>query len=304
MSRYIGFLSFALVVTGGVLAWLVQSSSLTAQVPGVTPVEVEIPIAKAIPAPPAGRKEGVFHLHAMKESEQKIQKALTGPRGVEIEFIDTPLKDGMDFIADAHDITILIDEAALQEEGVAIDEPINRTLSQITLESALNIILEPMGLTYVIEDEVLKITTLIDADEKHTTRVYNTGYLRQIGVEPEDLSKTIQAVVQPDDWRRNARRAEVARVPEKHTVVAKEEGGTVRVWDVQTGQPAFQIKNVAAQPGPGRPGDADATPLPLNSIEVLGDMLVVSAPQSVHEEIKDLLVQLDRRWEQTVGGRQ
>jgi hypothetical protein len=96
---------------------------------------------------------------------------------VDIEFIDTPLKDAMDFLADAHDITIIMDEQALTEEGVAIDEPLNRTLSGITLRSALKIILEPLGLTYVIEDEVMKITTIIAAEDKLSTRVYPVGDL-------------------------------------------------------------------------------------------------------------------------------
>jgi hypothetical protein len=60
---------------------------------------------------------------------------------------------------------------------VAIDEPINRTLSGITLRSAMKIILEPLGLTYIIEDEVMKITTIIAADEKLSSRVYPVGDL-------------------------------------------------------------------------------------------------------------------------------
>jgi hypothetical protein len=116
-------------------------------------------------------------LHKNSPSEEKIQAALIDPTGVTIEFIDTPLKDAMEFIADAHEITILIDEVALTEEGVNLDEPINRTLSGITLRSALKIILEPLGLTYVIEDEVMKITTIIAADDLLSTRVYPVGDL-------------------------------------------------------------------------------------------------------------------------------
>jgi hypothetical protein len=123
------------------------------------------------------KKWASVDLHKNSPSEEKIQAALIDPQGVEIEFIDTPLKDAIEFLADAHEITILIDEQALTEEGVSIDEPINRTLSGITLRSALKIILEPLGLTYVIEDEVMKITTIIAAEEKLSTRVYPVGDL-------------------------------------------------------------------------------------------------------------------------------
>ena len=110
-------------------------------------------------------------------AEEKIQAALIDPQGVDIEFIDTPLEDAMSFLADAHDITIIIDDQALVEEGVQIDQPINRTLSGITLRSAMKIMLEPLGLTYIIEDEVMKITTIIAAEEKLSTRVYPVGDL-------------------------------------------------------------------------------------------------------------------------------
>lgn len=123
------------------------------------------------------RKWASVDLHKNSPAEEKIQAALIDPQGVDIEFIDTPLSDAMQFLADAHDITILVDEQSLTEEGVAIDEPINRTLSGITLRSAMKIILEPLGLTYIIEDEVMKITTIIAAEEKLSTRVYPVGDL-------------------------------------------------------------------------------------------------------------------------------
>lgn len=123
------------------------------------------------------KKWASVDLRKYSPAEEKIQAALIDPQGVEIEFIDTPLKDAMEFLADAHDITILIDEPALVEEGIAIDEPINRTLSGITLRSALKIILEPLGLTYVIEDEVMKITSILASEDILSTRVYPVGDL-------------------------------------------------------------------------------------------------------------------------------
>ena len=123
------------------------------------------------------KKWASVDLHKNSPAEEKIQAALIDPQGVEIEFIDTPLKEAMDFIADANGITIIMDEPALTEEGISIDEPINRILSGVTLRSALKIILEPLGLTYIIEDEVMKITTSLAAEDKLSTRVYPVGDL-------------------------------------------------------------------------------------------------------------------------------
>ncbi|MBW3542176.1 MAG: hypothetical protein KY476_18050, partial [Planctomycetes bacterium] len=116
-------------------------------------------------------------LESTSPQEERIRAALVDEQGVDIQFIDQPLKESMEFLADAHGITIIIDEQSLQDEGIATDEPLNHILSGITLRSALKIMLEPLGLTYIIEDEVMKITTKIAADEKFSTRVYPVGDL-------------------------------------------------------------------------------------------------------------------------------
>ncbi len=103
-------------------------------------------------------------------NEQKILSALDQP--TEVEFIDTSLKDALDFIEDLHKIEIWINEAKIMEEGIAIDQPVNLQLSGVSLRSALRLMLEPLQLTYVIRNEVMEITTLTDAETALSTRVY------------------------------------------------------------------------------------------------------------------------------------
>ena len=122
-------------------------------------------------------------LHRNSPAEERIQAALS--ETTEVEFVDTSLKDAMEFVADLHDITIILNETALSEEGIASDEPITQVLSGISLRSTLKIILEPLGLTYIIEDEVMKITTEIDAEEQLSTRVYPVGDLVIPIVQPQ-----------------------------------------------------------------------------------------------------------------------
>ena len=102
--------------------------------------------------------------------EQRLEAALA--ERTDLAFTDTPLTDAIDFLEDVHGISIIIDTAALQDEGVDPSSPVNIELSGITLRSALKLMLTPLQLTYVIEDEVMKITTQAKADEVLTTRVY------------------------------------------------------------------------------------------------------------------------------------
>ena len=295
MSRRIGFLTPATgLIFGGFLLWSVFAAEASAQ-EAETPeaqATAETPMMKSVPAPPAHRAEGIFHFYTANKAEQAILDALRDPQGVEIEFIDTPLKDAMEFVADAHRIPILIDEVALTEESIAIDEPISRTLTGIKLDSALKIILRPLGLTHIVEDEVLKITSAKAADAKRVTRVYNTGYLKQVGVEPDALAKTIQATIEPEQWRSNTRPA--ASTGEKETVIYRDQEGRLRLENIPDGQATILR---TAQLSTNR----QPSPPPQNSVQVLGEMLVVSAPSSAHEKIRDLLIQLDRRWELEQG---
>ena len=69
------------------------------------------------------------------------------------------------------------------------DEPVNMSLSGISLRSALKIILEPLALTYVIQDEVMRITTETKAEE-----------LAQHEVRESPFGKHVPGWAQPGIW--------------------------------------------------------------------------------------------------------
>ncbi len=103
-------------------------------------------------------------------NEQRIRRALT--ETTEVALIDTPLADAITYLKDLHNIEIWLDKETLSKDGIATDQLVSLTLSGISLRSALRLLLEPLLLTYVIEDEVMKITTITNAEEKKSTRVY------------------------------------------------------------------------------------------------------------------------------------
>lgn len=117
-------------------------------------------------------------LHKDSPNEQKISRALD--QQTSLEFPDNTLKEVVDFITQLHNIPIRLDEQALTDAGLDADTRVNLVISGISLRSALKLLLENVNgtpLTYVIEDEVMKITTAEKADEKYQTRVYPVGDL-------------------------------------------------------------------------------------------------------------------------------
>ncbi|MCA9079146.1 MAG: hypothetical protein KDA58_01255 [Planctomycetaceae bacterium] len=98
-----------------------------------------------------------------------------------LEFPGNPLADVADFISELHEIPILLDEATLASEGVAPDTEVRTVISQVSLRSALKLVLADVGgvpLDYVIEDEVLKITTRDQADRTYETHIYDVRALQ------------------------------------------------------------------------------------------------------------------------------
>ena len=108
-----------------------------------------------------------------KESERRIYRALN-QRG-EVNFNGTPLSGVVKYFKAAYGIPIVIDDKALEAEGVTPEEPITIELPTISFRSTLKLILEPLQLTYVIEDEVMRITSRNTS--ANVVRVYPVGDL-------------------------------------------------------------------------------------------------------------------------------
>lgn len=97
------------------------------------------------------------------------------------------------------EIPILIDEPALMDEGISNDSPVNLSLAGISLKSALRLMLEPLQLTAVIDEQVLKITTIIKAEEMVGIMIYDIHDLPLNG-DTNLLIETLTTVIKPESW--------------------------------------------------------------------------------------------------------
>ncbi|MCA9155338.1 MAG: VWA domain-containing protein, partial [Planctomycetales bacterium] len=89
-----------------------------------------------------------------KPQERKIYEALDKP--ARLEFLDTPLADVVQFLADEHKIPIHIDTLSLQDDGIDTQTPVTVNLNGVSMRAGLRLMLEGLGLTYIIDDEVLQ----------------------------------------------------------------------------------------------------------------------------------------------------
>jgi hypothetical protein len=104
-------------------------------------------------------------------TEKRIYEALEKP--VEnFDFTETPLRDVIAQIEDAQGIPVEIDSKAFEDAGLDLETPVTKSVSGISLRSALRLLLGDLDLTYLIKDEVLLITTKDKAAENLVVKVY------------------------------------------------------------------------------------------------------------------------------------
>jgi general secretion pathway protein D len=271
------------------------------------------------------RKGSKDRIQRRTERELEIEKRLKTP--VLLKYQDTPLSEVMDGLSELTGVNIHLDPRGLTQEGVNTDTPVTIHLTkEVQLKSALNLILEPLHLSYVVHDEVLKITSEQLRDGEIYPIPYNVA----------DLVTPIPNFVPSNNIGLQGLINEATANAGRGNRPAFAQGGpTVLVNDRSGQQAAGGGDNILAQQfnaagpnglspstvpigaGPGGMGgaanadfdslidlivstvqtetwaengggEAEIRPFPTNL------SLVISQTQAVHEEIADLLQQLRR----------
>ncbi|QDU08957.1 hypothetical protein [Gimesia aquarii] len=138
---------------------------------------------------------------ALTEREETLQNALDSE--AEANFPDVPLEEVANYFSEMHKVPIKIQSKALENLGISAEEPVDVELSKISLKNALLQILDPLELTFVVDREMILITSKEYASEMMKTRVYPVGDFCST---PDDYN-ALEAVI------RNARLAEAEWKP-------------------------------------------------------------------------------------------
>lgn len=122
-----------------------------------------------------------------EHGDTAIRKLMT--QEVDYSFVETPLVEVADYLSEQFDIPVIIDQVALDDLAMDKDYPLSLTIKGVTLKSALKLMLEPNELSYMIENEVLHITTRDRLFASYSTRVYSA---EELGLDPEAAEKLIR----------------------------------------------------------------------------------------------------------------
>ena len=102
--------------------------------------------------------ERIDALLTARQKQVRLIQPLQEP--TTIEFVETPLKDVMDYLKDLHHPLLLrLDRAALRNAKMSTDMAITHNLRGVSLDSALRLMLRQVGLMHVVHDGTISITT-------------------------------------------------------------------------------------------------------------------------------------------------
>lgn len=136
-------------------------------------------------------------------ARQSIEEALD--EQTEVDAIDQPLIEVIRQLRIKTGQNFAIDLPAIEEEGITTSTAVNIKLSGVTLRSALKILLGEFNLTWVVEDEVIKITSMTRAMGTLDVRAYRVGALLMPDEDKEQqlerLIELVQTTIEPNSWQ-------------------------------------------------------------------------------------------------------
>lgn len=111
--------------------------------------------------------------------EEKLLKSLDTP--IKGGLKDAPFQESIQLLSTAIDQKIYVDTKALEARGVNLDDKVD-VPGGVSARSALRVMLQSKGLTFVLRDNVIQVVTVEDAKKQCVARAYDVRDLVSGGV--------------------------------------------------------------------------------------------------------------------------
>ncbi|MBN1908198.1 MAG: hypothetical protein JW818_00530 [Pirellulales bacterium] len=119
-----------------------------------------------------------------------------------VKFDNTPLSDVAKWLREKQQIATVFAKKPLEDIGLPLDTPISVRLKDEPVYLLLNRLRsQRLGLGWYFEEDILFITTEDDAKVHLTTFSHSLGDLLDDGYSVKDIVKSIQTVIDPENWK-------------------------------------------------------------------------------------------------------
>ncbi len=135
---------------------------------------IEFNIKRTMQSRLRGRGDDAY-LRSRTPAEFQIELNLDKP--ITVEFNQTPLSEVVESLREKTQLPFSWDTASLTAEQVSTALPITEKLGSVSARNALHLILDKAGLSFVIEYDTIRITTLKKAKGRLVTKVFSVADL-------------------------------------------------------------------------------------------------------------------------------
>jgi hypothetical protein len=112
----------------------------------------------------------------ISEKEKTILRALNSP--IKAQWRNSALRDVIEYLSTVSGQVLFIDKRAMEELNLTEESPVSFFAPrEVTMRTALRKILQDNGMTYVVKDEVIYITSQQRAKDMMVTKTYYVGDL-------------------------------------------------------------------------------------------------------------------------------
>ncbi len=146
-----------------------------------------------------------FGQPAEQSAQQDIENALSQKDA--FEFSDARLSSFVAVLREKYGMNVAIDYRALMEKGIDAESPVSIKLKDVSVRSALELAIRPLGLNWTIYCEALVISTPAGIQSMQFTKLYDITDLATVSdgqgktwEEPDALVDLITSTVAPGSW--------------------------------------------------------------------------------------------------------
>ncbi|TWU02497.1 hypothetical protein [Stieleria varia] len=133
------------------------------------------------------------------QAEARLEEVL-GER-TSLYAIQSPLIDIIPLLADKHNVRIIVDQEWMEAAQPDLEVPVTIDAKGFTLRSALDLMLPPLGMSYIIRDEAIQITSIENAKTYQYVRVYKLPGFTE-GKESRIVDYLLKSI-SPNQWTQN-----------------------------------------------------------------------------------------------------
>ena len=221
-------------------------------------------------------RNGINVLRSQSPKDQAIQAKLNKP--VQVNFHNVPLRQAVEDLQQMTGMNIHLMTESLSTEAINPETPVSLKADNVSLKAALRVLLDQAHLTYMIQDEMLKITTHRAAQGNLVRKVYSVA----------DLVIPIDDFITPDSQNYEASMQRIINSQKINLNGGGNTPQTNRLNMLPNGTPVGGTNSMSTVPG----GDATMRSNGVGPGSTGSTMSYIGSVAPTKQNMEDLLIKL------------